>query len=322
MLNSPRHSVAYAQNFLHSPRLVDHLLDRSSIGPDDRVLEIGPGKGIITAALARRCREVLAVEKDPDLAHLLRARFALSPAVTIREDDFLGTRLPLPPYKVFANVPFNCTAEIIRRLTETRHPPDDIYLAVQQEAAERFLGRPRESLRSVLLKPWFEPSLAYRFRQADFVPAPQVEVVMLRLRKRGPPLIQASRAQLYRDLVIHLFTAWKPSLCAALTGILSHRQIATLDQRLGLALDRPPTALPFEQWLALFAYIDGVAPQRARQCVRGSEERLSGQQARLHKAHRTRQRSPRLSPDRTPLTGSASGLHGVRSAGGAAPRRC
>ncbi len=202
MLNSPRHSVAYAQNFLHSPRLVDHLLDRSSIGPDDRVLEIGPGKGIITAALARRCREVLAVEKDPDLAHLLRARFALSPAVTIREEDFLGTRLPLPPYKVFANVPFNCTAEIIRRLTETRHPPDDIYLAVQQEAAERFLGRPRESLRSVLLKPWFEPSLAYRFRQADFVPAPQVEVVMLRLRKRGPPLIQASRAQLYRDLVI------------------------------------------------------------------------------------------------------------------------
>jgi 23S rRNA (adenine-N6)-dimethyltransferase len=293
MLESPRHSVAYAQNFLHSPRLVNQLLDRSTIDPDDRVLEIGPGKGIITAALARRCREVLAVEKDADLAHLLRGRFTLSPNVIIREGDFLRAPLPLPPYKVFANVPFNCTAQIIQRLTEARHPPEDIYLAVQKEAAERFMGRPRESLRSVLLKPWFEPSLVYRFRRADFIPAPQVEVVMLRLRKRGPPLIQASRAQLYRDLIIHMFTAWKPSLCAALADILSHRQIATLKGRFGVALDRPPTAVPFEHWLALFAYIDTVAPQPAVQIVLGSEARLIGQQALLDKVHRTRRRATR-----------------------------
>jgi 23S rRNA (adenine-N6)-dimethyltransferase len=293
MLKSPRHSVVYAQNFLHSPRLVEHLLDRSGIGPDDRVLEVGPGKGIITAALASRCREVLAVEKDPDLAHMLRGRFAHSPTVTVRDGDFLRSPLPLPPYKVFANVPFNCTSEIIRRLTEARHQPDDIYLAVQREAAERFLGRPRESLRSVLLKPWFEPSLVYHFRRADFTPAPQVEVVMLRLRKRGPPLVQASRAQLYRDLVIYLFTAWKPSLCAALAGILSHRQIATLDKHHGLALDRPPASVPFEQWLTLFAYIDGVASHPAEPVVRDSEARLIGQQARLHKVHRTRQHAAR-----------------------------
>jgi 23S rRNA (adenine-N6)-dimethyltransferase len=293
VLPSSRRSVAYAQNFLHSPRLVDHLLDCSSIGPGDRVLEIGPGKGIITVELARRCRELLAVEKDPALAHLLRDRFADSPVVTIREGDFLHVPLPVPPYKVFANVPFNRTADIIQRLTESRCPPDDAYLAVQKEAAERFLGRQRESLRSVLLKPWFEPSLVYRFKRTDFIPAPHVEVVMLRLRKRGPPLIRASEAQRYRDVVTHLFTAWKPSLRAALAGMLSHRQITDLGRRLGHTLDSPPTAVPFEQWLALFAYVDDVTIVPSRQVFIGSEARLGQQQARLQKVHRTRQRRAR-----------------------------
>src|SRR5581483_2203499 len=123
------------------------------------------------------------------------------------------------------NVPFNITAEIVRRLTRAPRPPDDAYLAVQREAAEKFLGQPRESLCAVLLKPWFEPSLVYRFTRRDFIPAPQVEVVMLRLRKRGPPLLKPCEARLFRDFVIYLFTAWKPSLRAALSDLLSARQL-------------------------------------------------------------------------------------------------
>ena len=283
-----RHSVAYAQNFLRDPRLVERLLDRSSLGPDDTVLEIGPGRGIITAALARRCRRVVAVEKDAALARLLRARFACSPNVTIHEGDFLHAPLPPAPYKVFANVPFNVTAEIVQRLTETPHPPEDAYLAVQREAAARFLGQPRESLRSVLLKPWFEPTLVHRFKRADFIPAPQVEVVLLRLRKRGPPLLRPSDAQPFRDLVTHLFTAWQPSLRAALSGLLSHRQLAQLRRRLGATLDAPPSALPFEQWPALFAEVHPLILMPARQAIAGSEDRLKRQQAGLQKLHRTR----------------------------------
>jgi len=71
-----RRSVRYSQNFLHDRRLVGRLLARSSIGPDDVVYEIGPGRGIITEALAARCRRVVAVEKDPLLAARLQRRFA------------------------------------------------------------------------------------------------------------------------------------------------------------------------------------------------------------------------------------------------------
>lgn len=289
MYASSHRSVGQTQNFLWSPRLIEHLLDRSSIGCDDVVLEIGPGKGIITAALARRSRRVVAVEKDLALARLLQSRFAHTPSVTVHAGDFLRAPLLAPPYKVFANVPFNITADIIQRLTDTRHRPDDAYLAVQKEAAQRFLGQPRETLRSVLLKPWFEPTLSYGFRRSDFVPPPQVEVVMLRLRKRGPPLLAPSEAQVFRDFVIHVFTAWKPSVRIALRGILSPRQLTDLSRRTGCPLDVPPTALSFEQWLTLFTGFSASACAAARRAMAGSEARLEQQQAGVHKLHRTRQ---------------------------------
>lgn len=282
------HSIAYAQNFLRDPRLVAYLLDNSSITAADCVLEIGPGRGIITAQLARRCRRVIAVEKDVDLARLLRDRFAACPAVTIHSGDVRYLPLPTAPYKVFANVPFNITTEIIRGLTEGRRPPDDAFLVVQREAAQRFLGQPCESLRSVLLKPWFEPSLLHQFKRGDFIPPPQVEVVMLRLRKRGPPLLRPDQAPFFRDVTCYLFSAWQPTLRAALRGILTPRQVKDACRRLDLPYDLPPSALPFAGWLDLFCYVESVATSPARRVIMGSEARLIRLEATRHKRHRTR----------------------------------
>jgi 23S rRNA (adenine-N6)-dimethyltransferase len=104
-----RTSILYSQNYLKDTRLVDALIEKSSINGSDVVYEIGPGKGIITKQLARYCKKVMAVEKDPRLIELLMQKFAQKPGVTIREGDFLQYRLPCKPYKVFANIPFNIT---------------------------------------------------------------------------------------------------------------------------------------------------------------------------------------------------------------------
>jgi len=74
---------------------------------------------------------------------------------------FLDYRLPRKPYKVFANIPFNITTAIVIRLTMAQYPPEDAYLAMQKEAAEKFLGKPHESLYAVLLKPWFEVEMVH-----------------------------------------------------------------------------------------------------------------------------------------------------------------
>ena len=288
MSSTHHRSVAYSQNFLRSRRLVDHLLERSSIGPDDLVVEIGAGKGAITERLATRCRQVLAIEKDPDLADELSARFAGVGNVAVFEADFLPFPLRITGYKVFASIPFNITSAIVTKLTSGAWPPEDAYLVVQQEAAAKFLGEPRESLSALLLKPWFVPTLVHRFRPTDFVPAPRVEVVLLRLRKRGPPLIDPADAQLFRDVVVYAFTAWQPSVRAAMARVLGRDGLKRIEGGAGFDLERRPASVRFEEWLALFATFHHLSDERARRAVHGAEARLRRQQAGLEKMHRTR----------------------------------
>ena len=283
-----RQSVFYSQNFLKDPCLVASLLDSFSSDSDEIVYEIGPGKGIITQQLALRHKQVVAIEKDPCLAALLRQQFADSPHVTIYQGDFLHYPLPRHPYKVFANIPFNITTAIVAKLTTTEHSPEDAYLTMQKEAAEMFLGKPRESLRTILLKPWFEMTIVHNFKCRDFIPAPRVDVVMLRLRKRGPPLVHSADRQHFRDFVTHIFTAWQPTVGSTFKSIFSRQQLKYLQRELGIELDATPTSLLFEQWLSLFEYFKTVANEQVWQAILGSEKQLIQQQNELQKIHRTR----------------------------------
>ena len=276
----------YAQNFLKDSCLVASLLARCGIGDNDVVYEIGPGKGIITGQLALCCKQVVAIEKDRRLAALLHQQFANWPNVTIHEGDFLDYPLPRKPYKVFANIPFNITTAIVTKLTSAEHSPEDAYLVMQKEAADRFLGRPHESLYSVLLKPWFEVEMVHRFRRRDFAPAPRVDVVMLRLRKRGPPLIKRVDRQCFRDFVVYGFTTWQPTLYHILKGIFTRQQLQRMRRELGVDLDATPTSLPFEQWLHMFEYFKKVGSRQAIYTIMGSEQRLKQRQSGLQKLHR------------------------------------
>ena len=280
--------ILYAQNFLQSRCLVDRLLDKCAIGPADVVYEIGPGKGIITERLARRCRQVIAIEKDPLLVAALRPKFVRIANIRLHEGDFLAYRLPGDHYKVFASIPFNITSEIVTRLTSAPVPPDDTYLIMQKEAAERFLGAPRSSLAGMLLQSSFELELLHRFRRNDFIPAPLVDVVMLRLCKRGPPLLSRKEMALFRDFVVYGFTTPRPSLRTIFKGIFTSRQCTLLSNDLDIDFDTTPTALCFEQWLRLFDGFRRVANEQAIQAILGSEKRLRRQQANLEKCHRTR----------------------------------
>jgi 23S rRNA (adenine-N6)-dimethyltransferase len=281
-------SLHHSQNFLKDARLVASLLDRSSIRHDDVVYEIGPGKGIITEQLARSCARVVAIEKDRHLAAWLLRRFAAMPQVTVHQGDFLSYRLPRTPYKVFANIPFNITAAVVTKLTAEGCAPEDAYLVMQREAADMWLGRPHESLRTVLLKSWFELEVVHRFRRTDFLPAPRVDVVMLRLRKRGPPLVARADRQCFRDFVVYGFTTWQQSLGDILKDVLTRPQLKRIQRELDIDLDGTPTMLPFERWLDLFERFQKLANEQAFRQVLGSERRLTQQQARLTKVHRTR----------------------------------
>jgi 23S rRNA (adenine-N6)-dimethyltransferase len=286
-MSSLHHRIAHSQNFLRSPRLVERLLDRSGIGADDLVIEIGPGRGVITERLSARCRQVLAVEQDPVLVEELRVQFAHASNVALFAGDFLSFPLPLTTYKVFANIPFNITAAIVGKLTSGTSPPVDTYLAVQAEAAARFMGTPQETLVAVLLKPWFEPTVVHRFRPTDFVPRPRVAVVLVRLRRREEPLVASRVTALFGDFVAYVFTAWQPTVREALARILPRRLVADIEQTAGVSLACPPSDIPFTAWISLADAFRTVAGERSV-AVEGARERLKRQQLHLQKVHRTR----------------------------------
>src|ERR1041384_8358612 len=147
--------ISFAQNFLQSARLVRRIVGMSTIGPSDVVYEVGPGNGIITAALANVARQVIAVEKDPELVRRLRERFRPVENVAIVEKDFLNYsfRVRLVDYKIFATIPYNCTAQILRKILQDRSNLSEAYLIMQKEPAKKFAGSPRETLFSILVKP-------------------------------------------------------------------------------------------------------------------------------------------------------------------------
>ena len=307
-----RSTLWRSQNFLRRSDLVERLLDRSGIGPADVVYDLGAGTGALTEGLAARCRRVVAVEADPRLCALLRRRFADRPNVEVRCADVLDLPLPRRPYKVFANPPFDATAAIVTRLVGAPAPPLDTFLAVQWEAAERFLGVPTETLYALLLKPWFAPSVEHRFSRRDFEPAPGVDVVLLRLRKRGPPLVAAADARLYRDFVTACFTAWRPTLGDALARVVGPRLARAALRRAGVDPAPRPSATPFAAWLRLFSAFAALADGTARRAVDGAELGLRRQQARLRKRHRTAtpKRPPRPRPTRAVRPGETSETRG------------
>lgn len=257
------HSIAtpwHTQNFLRHPSRVQRLVDLTMVHPDDVVLDLGAGSGQITRHLAERCSRVIAVEKDPLLAASLRAQFAERANVIVRHADALSVRLPREAYKVVANIPFDITTRLIRRLTSATYPPDEAYLAIQAEAAQRVLGQPAGTLLSALIGPFFEASIVHRFRRHDFNPPPRVDVVFLRLHKRGPPLVPRHMASLYRDLVTACFRSPKPTLRATLVPLLGYRRV----QHLAVPVDATPSSLRVGDWLRLFRAVSADVEVRAR----------------------------------------------------------
>lgn len=235
-----QHRAALSQNFLTSGPIIRGLIDQSDLHGKDVVLEIGAGKGHITRELAKRCRRVIAYEIDPALCERLEE--TLPDNVTLIRGDFMRHPLPKGRYKVFANIPFSLTTDILRRLTDAPNPPESAWLIVERGAAMRFCGLPRESAVSLSLKPWFDVEIAAPLSREAFHPAPAVDCALLSLRKRQTPELPLSQRE-----------AWKRFTLAGLRGEwtgLSPYQARQALKREGLI---PMSAtLRYVQWLCLF----------------------------------------------------------------------
>jgi len=198
-------NLSISQNFLTSKRIIRRLIRIAGLNNSDHVIEIGAGRGHITRELAQICGRVSAYEIDRALAGRLYEMFHYS-RIHILCRNFLTEPLPKDtPYKVFANIPFSRTTEIIRKLAAGAAPPDDAWLVMEKGAAKRFMGKPNESRISLLLKPFFDMEIRYHFRREDFHPAPSVDTVLFHMKRKTTPDIAASQKQAYESFIENHF---------------------------------------------------------------------------------------------------------------------
>lgn len=198
-------NIKDTQNFLHSKELVRHLIGICNIKLDDVVIEIGPGKGIITNELAHKARKVVAIEFDEELYEKLKNKFQSNNKVDIIYGDILNYTPRIPSYCVFSNIPFNITSEILNKFLSDKKN-EKMFLIMQYEPFIKYAGNPygAETLRSMLYKPFFDMDLKYRFDPSDFKPAPQARIVLASFERKQFPDVKKKRKN-YIKIFLHIF---------------------------------------------------------------------------------------------------------------------
>lgn len=278
-----------SQNFLRDPRVVRQLLSKTNITSRDIVYDIGSGKGIIADALAEICHSVVCIEFDPRLMNTLKQNLVRHTNAVVYEADFLSLPLPQTPFKVFANIPFNMSADILHKLTRAPNPPTTAYLIVQREFAEKLIPNTKRysSQLSILLGVEFEVRIVTTLQQGDFYPRPRVKTVLVELDQREKSLVPSENLQLFRDFVTYAYNAFKPTLAEALGRIFTVHEFQALCRKLGIPDQVKPSGLSVEQCVGLF----NAASQQSQvlaELVGGFEEETTRRHHKRTKQHRTR----------------------------------
>ena len=208
-----RPKKSLGQNFLTSESVVNKIVETANLKHEDVVLEVGPGKGILTQTLLRSVGKVIAVEKDSELISFLQEKFKkeikneklilmhgdiltfdfknLRKRSGLEEDKegenaaFLSSdrkRQDLDEkfyYKIVANIPYYITGEFLRKVLSSDTQPSQMVILLQKEVVERIARSKKESILSISVKAYGEPKYIQTVKAGNFNPAPKVDSAIL-----------------------------------------------------------------------------------------------------------------------------------------------
>lgn len=249
------------QHFLTDTRILDRIA--SALGPreGETVVEIGPGRGSLTAILARRATRLIAIELDRDLVAMLREQYASQSHVMIVEADVLDVELGTlagGPFALVGNVPYYITTPILFHALRAPRPARAVYL-VQREVADRIVAAPGSKAYgalSVNVQALARTENLFRVPAGAFNPPPKVESAVIRITPRADPVVPPGREESYRTLVIAAFGLRRKQMRRVLRTIrsLSAEAAEEVLARSGVDPDARPETLTPEN----FARVEGA----------------------------------------------------------------
>jgi 16S rRNA (adenine1518-N6/adenine1519-N6)-dimethyltransferase len=260
------------QNFLVERRILERIVEAADLRPDKGVLEIGPGIGALTQQLARRAGRVVAVEIDHRLLPALEETLRGFGHIRVIHGDILKLPLrelwgdwfdPSMPVSVVANLPYYITTPIIMKLLEEKLPLDLIVIMVQKEVAERLAAAPggkQYGSLSIAVQYYCEPELVTIVPHSVFVPPPNVDSAVIRLKLRRSPPVEVPDEGLFFQVVQACFAQRRKTLA---NNLLNSRFFAKEDrgvvedilERAGIEPSRRGESLSMEDFARLCRHI-------------------------------------------------------------------
>lgn len=267
-----RFSKSLGQNFLIDEHTVEHIVDGAEVTEDDYVLEIGPGIGVMTQAMALRAKKVVAIEIDSDLIPVLKETLEPHDNVEVIHADVLdldlkalikekfGDHRP----KVVANLPYYVTTPIIMMLLEEQIPVSDIVVMIQKEVAERISAKPSTKAYgalSVATQYYSEPRIIAKVPRTVFMPQPNVDSIVIRMTIRENPPVELQNPELFFKVVKAAFGQRRKTLHNALhAGGFGSNKDETAKMLLagGIEPSRRGETLSIEEFATLSNTIDDM----------------------------------------------------------------
>lgn len=213
------------QNFLVDANIVRGIVEAAEAGPGDRILEIGPGIGTLTQGLAESGADITAVELDKKLPAVLAETLKGYDNVTIVPGDILKVNIRElmgdQPFKVAANLPYYITTPILMALLEQHLPIEILVTMVQKEVAERMIAKPGSRIYgalSVAVQYYTEPHIVFDVPPRSFIPAPEVDSVVIVCKVRENPAVQVKDEKMFFRVVKAAFGQRRKTISNAMKG--------------------------------------------------------------------------------------------------------
>ena len=220
---SPRKKLG--QHFLVDRSILDRVIRTAGVNKEDVVLEVGPGLGEMTLAIAQKAEKVIAVEIDSKLLAPLKKKLSKVPNVEILQGDILKTdfdwlfRQAGKPLKVVANVPYQISTPLLFRFIESRKYFSNLTLMLQKEVVERMIAPPGVKAYgslSVFVQMVSRPSIQFFIEPSAFFPPPKVESAVVQIFWKDEVMIQAEHEDWFRKVVKASFSHRRKTLINSL----------------------------------------------------------------------------------------------------------
>ncbi len=236
--NTHRARKRFGQNFLVDLNIIDKIIGALSPKTDDKLIEIGPGQGALTAPLLNACPNLTCIEVDRDLAELLKQRFSADyPAFTLVQADALKTDFSAlavdgEPLRIIGNLPYNISTPLIFHLLSFHQQIKDMHFMLQKEVVDRLAATPGSKAYgrlSVMTQYYCQVQPLFTVPASAFRPAPKVESAVVRLRPHQQLPYTAQDAEHLASVVRACFQLRRKTLRNCLKSLLDTEQLQQID---------------------------------------------------------------------------------------------